>query len=318
MNILITGSTGLVGSALVPALAAKGHHVQRLVRSKTHTPGGKAHWHPESGAIDISALEDLDAVVHLAGENIAGRRWSAAQKQRILDSRVKGTHLLCEALAKLQHKPKVLVCAAAIGYYGERGSEILTEKSAEGTGFLAEVCRRWETAADPARRAGIRVVHLRFGVILSAQGGALAKMLPPFRLGLGGRIGSGAQYMSWIALDDAIGAIQHALANDTIEGPVNAVAPHPVTNLEFTKALGRALHRPVIFPMPAFAARLAFGEMADEILLMSQRVLPEKLLGSDFEFQFPAIAAAFEKETKARTRRKNRSGNGHVLSSTLE
>jgi uncharacterized protein (TIGR01777 family) len=231
-------------------------------------------------------LEGLDAVVHLAGENIAARRWNAEQKARIRDSRVLGTKLLSDNLAKLRQPPRVLVSASAIGFYGDRGDEELTEASAGGTGFLAEVCKEWEAATDGVQKAGISVVHLRLGVVLSPKGGALAKMLTPFRLGLGGRIGSGRQWMSWITLDDVVGCIVHALASDSLHGPVNAVTPYPVTNYVFTKTLGRVLWRPTVFPMPSFMARLAFGEMADELLLASTRVFPQALVASNYCFLY--------------------------------
>jgi hypothetical protein len=230
--------------------------------------------------------------VHLAGENIAAGRWTVEKKARIRDSRVKGTKTLCEALAQLSQPPKVLVSASAIGYYGDRGAELLWENSALGTGFLAEVCQAWEEATRPAMEKGIRVVLLRIGVVLSPAGGALAKMLLPFKLGLGGIIGSGKQYMSWIALDDVVGTIDHVLITDTLQGPVNAVAPHPVTNSEFTKTLRRVLRRPTLFPMPAFAARLAFGEMADELLLASTRVEPKRLIATEYRFRYPELEDA--------------------------
>lgn len=281
-KIAITGSTGLVGSALVPFLATGGHHVTRIVRSSTAE--ADAVWDPITAQIDSARLEGLDVVVHLAGENIAARRWNAEQKARIRDSRVQRTRYLCETLARLRRPPPVLVCASGIGFYGNRGDEELNETSAPGEGFLPNVCREWEDAAKAAKEAGIRVVHLRFGIVLSPKGGALAKMLTPFRLGLGGRIGNGRQWMSWIALDDAIGAIYHAMVNENLSGPVNAVAPHPVTNREFTKTLGRVLWRPAIFPMPAFMARLVFSEMANDLLLGSTRVQPVKLLQSGYHF----------------------------------
>jgi uncharacterized protein (TIGR01777 family) len=237
-------------------------------------------------------LEGLDAVVHLAGENIAARRWNAAQKARIRDSRVQSTKLLCETLAWLKYPPRVLVSASAIGFYGNRGDEELSEASPAGTGFLAEVCREWEAATEFAVGAGIRVVHLRFGVILSPRGGALATMLPPFRFGMGGRLGNGRQWMSWISLDDAVGSIYHALGSDRMRGPANAVSPNPVSNLEFTKTLGKVLGRPTIFPLPGFMARLAFGEMADALLLASTKVLPRALLDSDYSFLHPNLDGA--------------------------
>ncbi|HZZ79036.1 MAG TPA: TIGR01777 family oxidoreductase [Gemmataceae bacterium] len=290
MRIAITGSTGLVGSALVPFLTSGGHEVVPIVRNRTS--GEDVSWTPEAGLIDAERLEGLDAVVHLAGENIAARRWNAAQKARIRDSRIQGTKVLCEALARLRRPPRVLVSASAIGFYGNRGDEELTEASASGTGFLPEVCREWEAATVAAEKAGIRVVHLRFGIILSPKGGALAQMLTPFRLGVGGRLGNGRQAMSWIALDDVVGTIYHGLATETLRGPVNTVAPKPVTNLEFTKTLGRVLGRPTMFPVPGFLARLAFGEMANDLLLASTRVVPEALLDSGYEFLYPDLEHA--------------------------
>jgi uncharacterized protein (TIGR01777 family) len=272
MNILVTGSSGLVGSALVPALTAAGHSITRLVHSKP--------W-PD--------LAGHDAVVNLAGDNIAAGRWTPEKKARIRDSRVQLTWQLAGSLAKLTPPPKVLVSASAIGYYGNRDDEVMRDESLPGLDFLAGVCCDWEAAAKPAAEAGIRVVHLRFGVILSAAGGALAKMLMPFKLGAGGIIGNGRQWMSWIALDDVVGAIQHALATESLRGPVNTVTPNPVTNREFTKTLGHVLRRPTLFPMPAFAARLAFGEMANALLLSSQHVEPAKLVGSGYKFQFPEL-----------------------------
>ena len=277
MKIAVTGSTGLVGSALVPLLTTAGHDVSRLTRP--------ALWDPDSGTIQPAALNGLDAVVHLAGENIAAGRWTSARKARIRDSRVRGTRLIADTLAKVEKPPQVLVSASAIGYYGDRANEILREDSAPGTGFLADVCRQWEAATDPATRKGIRVVHLRTGIVLSQQGGALGKMLLPFKLGVGGKIGPGTQYWSWIALDDLCSVIVHCIQAAALHGPVNAVSPLPVTNREFTKVLGRVLKRPTIFPLPAIAARLALGEMADALLLASARVEPAKLLASRFIFR---------------------------------
>lgn len=282
MKIAVTGSTGLIGADLVPFLTTGGHHVSRMVR--TTPTGSDILWNSAAATIDAERLEGLDAVVHLAGENIAARRWNVEQKARIRDSRVQGTRLLCETLARLRRPPRVLVSASAIGFYGNRGDQVLTEASAAGDGFLPEVCREWEASTRAAEQAGVRVVHLRFGIVLSPKGGALAKMLTPFRLGLGGRIGNGRQWMSWISLDDVVGSIYHALTTETLSGPVNAVAPSPVTNREFTKTLGRVLWRPTIFPMPAFMARLAFGEMANDLLLGSIRVQPVKLLQTGYRF----------------------------------
>jgi len=292
MRIAISGSTGFIGSSLGSVLKAASHDIVPILRRRTSTKGASIDWDPEAGHLDPGALEGVDCVVHLAGESIAAGRWSEAKKARILASREKGTALLCGALEKTSRKPRVLVCASAIGIYGDRGDEILSEESNPGTGFLPDVCRAWEKAAGAASRSGIRVVNARIGVVLSPSGGALAKMLTPFRFGIGGRIGDGRQFMSWIALDDLLGGILHALTTDVLRGPVNFVAPHPVTNAVFTAALGRALSRPVIFPMPAFAARLAFGEMADALLLSSARVEPKRLSASGFRFRHPSIDEA--------------------------
>jgi len=293
MRILVTGASGLIGSAAVSLFKSSGGDIIRLVRSGA--PGsGTAVWNPEKGEIDKAAIEGMDAVVHLAGENIAAARWTEEQKARILNSRVNGTRLISEALAALTRPPKVFVAASAIGYYGDRDSESLDESSSAGSNFLAHVCVPWEKATEAAARAGIRVVNLRIGVVLAADGGALAKMITPFKFGLGGKIGSGRQYMSWIEIDDVVGAINHVIANESLRGPVNAVAPNPVTNAEFTATLGKVLSRPTLFPMPAFAARLAFGEMGDELLLGSTRVYPKKLQESGYKFRFnqlePALA----------------------------
>ncbi len=291
MKILVTGASGLVGSALVPLLESKGHEVLRLVRNAP-AGGREVRWDPSKGTIDAAALEGVEAAVHLAGENLAEGRWTDEKKRRIRESRVKGTRLISETLAGLARKPEVLVSASAVGFYGSRGDEVLTERSSAGDDFLAQVCREWEEATAAAEGAGLRVVHLRFGVILSGEGGALKKMLTPFKLGVGGKLGSGEQYISWVTLDDAVGAIEHALSDKSLSGPVNAVAPRPVTNKEFTKALGSALSRPTFFSVPAFAARLAFGEMADATLLSSQRAEPARLTESGFVFKYPEIEGA--------------------------
>jgi len=291
MNVLVSGATGLVGSALLPALTERGHVARRLSRG-----GGDEHdlsWRPERGEIDEARLGGFDAVVHLAGESIAKGRWTEDKKARIRDSRRVGTRLLCDALARSKPLPKVLVSASAVGFYGNRGDAWLDEESALGAGFLAEVCREWEAATRPAIEAGIRVVHARFGFILSRHGGGLAQMLPPFRAGVGGKIGSGEQYVSWIAIEDLVGAILHALASESLRGPVNFVGPAPVTNRDFVKSLGRVLKRPTFVPMPTFAARIAFGEMADELLLSSQRVAPRRLLASGYQFQCPDLDGTF-------------------------
>ena len=292
LHVVVSGSTGLVGSALVPFLTTGGHRVTRLVRSQPQPRTGEIRWDPIAGSIETAGLEGVDAVVHLAGENIAGGRWTAETKARIKESRARGTRLLCEGLARLRQPPKVVVCASAIGYYGDRAATTVDEDSTAGTGFLADVCRAWEAATAPASDAGIRVVHLRFGVVLTAAGGALAKLLPPFQVGVGGRLGSGAQYMSWIGIDDVLGAILHSIRTEALRGAVNAVAPGPVTNLEFTKTLGRVLSRPTLFPVPAAAVRLAFGEMADEMLLASTRVAPSRLAATDYTFRYSDLEAA--------------------------
>ena len=291
MKILVTGSTGLVGSAVVAFLTTGGHQVLRLVRGKARNADDVV-WDPAVETIESEKLDGLDAVVHLAGENIATGRWNAAKKTKIRDSRVNGTRFLSNTLAKLISKPRAFVCASAIGFYGDRGDEVMTESSPPGTSFLCEVCRDWEAAAETARQAGIRVVNLRIGVVLTPHGGALEKMLLPFKLCAGGVIGSGKQYMSWIAIDDVVGAIHHALTCDALSGSVNAVAPDAVTNRAFTKTLGSVLHRPTIFPMPAFAAKLAFGEMGDELLLASTRVTPQRLVESGYQFRCPKLDGA--------------------------
>lgn len=291
MHVAVSGSRGLVGSVLVPFLTTGGHRVTRLVRGTAAGPGETA-WDPVRGLLDASRLDGVDAVVHLAGENIAAGRWTPARKAEIRRSRVDGTRTLCEALARLPHPPSVFVSASAVGFYGDRGDEILTEESGPGTGFLADVCREWEAATERVSRAGIRVVNLRFGMILSPRGGALQKLLLPFRLGLGGRIGDGRQYTSWIAVDDAVGAIHHALCEASVRGPVNAVAPRPVNNADFTRTLARVLRRPAWLPVPAFAARLAFGEMADALLLAGARVMPARLQASGYRFRFADLESA--------------------------
>jgi uncharacterized protein len=283
MKVVVTGSSGLVGQALVSFLQAQGCEVARLVRTAPKAERKEIFWNPDTGQIDSQSLEGFDAVVHLAGENLATGRWTKAKKQRIRNSRVLGTKLLSETLATLDRPPAVMVSASAVGYYGSRGTERLTEQSAAGTGFLAGVCQEWEQATRPAEEIGVRVIHSRFGVILSAQGGALAKMLTPFKLGLGGVLGSGDQYWSWIALEDTVRGIWHGLTSE-LSGPVNFVSPHPVTNREFTRSLGKSLRRPTIMTVPRFALRLAFGEMAEEALLASTRVEPTKLLSTSFDF----------------------------------
>lgn len=292
MKILVSGSHGLVGSALVNSLSEDGHEVIRLVRGE-RTPGAPAiTWDPEQGQIDAPSLEGVEVVFHLAGESIASGRWTDEKKRAIRDSRVKGTRLLSETLARLSQPPSVFVSASAIGYYGNRGAEVLTEKSNPGDDFLASVCVEWEQATRPALEKGIRTVHTRFGIILDREGGALAKMLTPFRMGIGGRVGTGKQWMSWIALEDVVAGLKFLLLDKSAQGPVNFVAPRPVTNAEFTTTLGRVLARPTFFPVPAFGVRLAFGEMADALLLSSQRVEPAVLEQKGFPFYWPTLEPA--------------------------
>ena len=280
----------MIGSALSQELRGAGHRVTSLTRSPAS--GGDVGWDPSAGEIDASRLEGIDAVVHLAGESIAEGRWTAERKRRILESRRRGTGLLAETLANLSDPPRVMVGASAVGYYGDRGNELLREDSGSGDNFLAQVCRVWEGAADPAREAGIRVVHTRFGIVLSPRGGALGTTLPIFKLGGGGRIGSGRQYWSWVALDDVVGTIIHALQNDAVDGPVNVGSPNPLTNAEYTKVLGKMLNRPTVFPLPAAAARLMLGEIADELLLPSARMEPAKLKETGYEFRYPELEGA--------------------------
>jgi uncharacterized protein (TIGR01777 family) len=291
-HVLVTGSGGLIGGAAVPLLTSGGHRVTRLVRGRARAERGERPWRPEEGVVDPADLEGVDAVVHLAGENIARGRWTRARKARIRDSRVGGTRLLAESLARLSRPPKVLVTASAIGYYGDRGVDCVEESSPPGRGFLPEVCAAWENATEAAQEAGIRIVHLRLGVVLSPSGGALKRMLPPFRLGAGGKLGDGRQFMSWIALDDAVGAIHHALSLPSLHGAVNAVAPHPVTNATFTRTLGRVLGRPAFLTIPAAALRLALGEMAEALLLGGAPVEPSRLRESGYAFRFPELEGA--------------------------
>jgi uncharacterized protein (TIGR01777 family) len=293
MRVLVSGSSGLIGSALLSRLSVADHSVNRLVRPGK-TPGpGDVSWDPAAQRIDLAALEGFDAVVHLAGENIAAGRWTPARKQRIRDSRAKSTRLLAEALAALARPPRALVAASAIGFYGDRGDEALTEESPAGSGFLPEVCQEWEAATAAAQKR-IRVVNLRFGMVLAADGGALRVMVLPSKLGLGGPLGSGRQWVSWIARDDLLGIIQHAIAGERLQGPVNVVTPEPVTNRDFSRALGRVLHRPAIMPVPAFALRLTLGEMADGLLLASARVSPAKLAASGYRFLHPRLDSALQ------------------------
>jgi uncharacterized protein (TIGR01777 family) len=291
MKILISGSSGFVGSALTKSLQTKGYHVHRLIRPPHIAHKNDILWNPVEGYIDKSKITDFEVVIHLSGENIAAR-WTKAKKKRIYESRVLSTKLLVEALAKLPTSPKVFICASAVGYYGNRADEILTEQSACGEGFLADLCRDWEEAAETASSAGIRTVHLRLGMILHPTGGALKKMLPMFKLGLAGPIGDGTQYWSWITLEDTIGAVEHILQNPSIAGPVNIVSPNPVTNKEFTKTLAHILKRPAFLPAPKLLLKFAFGQFAQQTLLASTRVKPEKLMQTDFHFNHPELKQA--------------------------
>jgi len=292
MKILISGASGLVGGALVRPLRADGHAVARLVRPGGTAADGDVRWDPGAARIDAAAMEGVDAVVHLSGASIADGRWTTARKAELRSSRVDSTRVLVGAIARMRKKPRVLVCASATGYYGDRGDEVLTEASEPGTDYLALLARDWEAEAMRASAAGIRTVMLRFGLILDAKGGALPKMLLPFRLGVGGRIGSGRQWMPWIALEDATGVARTAIADERWEGPVNTVAPNPVTNSEFTRIVARVLRRPAIFRLPAFAFHAMLGEMAQPLLLASTRAVPEKLIKMGYAFRLPELEPA--------------------------
>ncbi|HBB96833.1 MAG TPA: TIGR01777 family protein [Blastocatellia bacterium] len=293
MKIAIAGGSGLVGSALIPILQSHGNQITRLVRSSPKP--GEIEWHPNQDKVSALSLEGFETIINLAGENIAGGRWTDDQKRKIRDSRMNGTHLLSEAIAQMKSKPRVFICASATGIYGDRDDETLDEQSESGGGFLAGVCREWEQATEPASKAGVRVVNLRMGPILARDGGMLSKLLTPFKMGMGGKVGSGKQYISWVALEDAVNAIKLAIDDESIRGPINIVSPNPVTNEEFTKTLGHVLNRPTALAMPAFAARLAFGEMADEMLLASQKVMPKRLIQAGFQFQYPTLESAMRK-----------------------
>lgn len=292
MEILITGSSGLIGSALIPLLEGEGHQILRLVRHKKVAGEDVAVWDPEAGKLETSSLEQTDAVIHLAGENVGAAHWTKERKKRIRKSRIRGTQLLSESLSRLAVPPRVLVSASAVGFYGSRGDEVLTEESPPGSDFLAELCKEWEVATEPARQKGIRVVNLRIGMVLSGKGGALTSMLPTFKMGAGGKIGDGRQFVSWIAVDDLACAIAHSVVHESLSGPVNAVSPNPVRNVELTRTLGKVLGRPTFLSMPQSIIRLIFGEMADALLLASQRVQPTRLLDTGFTFQFPEVEAA--------------------------
>lgn len=291
MRVLLTGSTGLIGSALVTALEGSGHTATRLVR---RSPGaGEVQWDPSAGTIDAAGLEGHDAAVHLAGEGVAEHRWTAAQKARVKGSRTAGTGLLATALAGLAQPPAVLVSGSAIGYYGARGDDVIDEEEPNGHDFLAEVCREWEAAAEPARVAGIRTAHIRTGIVLAPKGGALARQLPIFKMGAGGPLAGGSQWVSWISIDDEVRAIIHIIETESVRGPVNLTGPTPVRNREFAKALGRAVHRPALLPVPRVALWAVLGRELTSNLLASQRVVPAALQASGFEFRHPTIDAAF-------------------------
>lgn len=294
LRVAVTGASGFIGSALVPALLAQGHHVVRLTR--TSAPRHETVvWDPARGQLDPAALSDIDAVVHLAGARV-DERWTVAHKRDILASRVDGTSVLARVIATLRPAPRVFVSASAIGFYGDRGDDPVDEQTPAGTGFLAQVARAWEDAAAPARDAGIRTVHPRFGIVLGRGGGALSKLLPVFELGAGGKIAHGTQWMSWIARDDVVRALCFVIAADAMQGPINVTAPNPVTNADFAKALGHVLHRPAMATIPAFALRLMYGELADEALLAGQRVFPRALQAAGFSFLYPKVEDAFRHE----------------------
>jgi len=300
-RLAVTGATGFLGSAVVRFLTAAGYSIVRITRSPSGKGTDAVSWDPDRDQLDGTRLEGLDGVVHLAGESIA-QRWTPSARRRILDSRVRGTALLARTLAALDRPPSVLVSASAVGYYGDRGGEEMTEASSPGKGFLSEVTRAWEEAASPANRAGIRVVHPRFGMVLGSGGGALARLLPVFKLGLGGKLGSGRQWMSWVALADAVRVVDHLLHESMLSGAVNVVAPQAVTNALFTTTLGRVLRRPAIFTVPGAALRLVYGQMADETLLSGQRVSPLRLVDSGFIFRHPELEGALRAELDARVR----------------
>ncbi|HTS12363.1 MAG TPA: TIGR01777 family oxidoreductase [Candidatus Limnocylindrales bacterium] len=292
MKILISGASGLVGTAATEALRADGHTVAHLVRPGGKVEPGNVPWDPNGAYVDLAAMEGADAVIHLSGASIGGGRWTHKRKNLLRSSRLGTTRVLVDALAQMKRKPRVFLAASAIGYYGSRGDEVLTEASSNGTDFLAQLTRDWEVESLRAESAGIRTVLLRFGVILSMRGGALPRMITPFKFGAGGRLGSGRQWMSWVALEDVMGVMRAALADERYRGAVNVVAPNPVQNADFTRGLGSAVRRPALFPAPAFALRIVLGEMADELLLVSQRVKPAKLTAAGFQFRYAELQDA--------------------------
>ena len=297
MKILITGASGLIGKALQNSFAEKGHDLLLAGRSEPRA-ANQIQWTIESGFADPRRLEGIDAFIHLAGENISALRWTDEKKRAIRDSRVVGTRSVVDAIGNLKQKPKVFIAGSATGYYGDRGDEVMTENDGPGDTFLSEVCKAWEAESRRAEDLGVRSVLLRTGIVLSKDGGALAEMLTPFKLGVGGVVGSGRQWMSWISLEDVVGAINFALENDELSGPINIVAPNPVTNKEFTRTLGEVIHRPTILPLPQFAVKLAFGEMGDALLLDSTRVAPERLTNSGFKFKFEKLKLAVQNALK--------------------
>ena len=292
MKVAVTGSSGLIGTSLVSFLSKKDIVVSKILRENPEDDD--ISWKPEDGDWNSAFTGGVDGIVHLAGESVASGKWTRKKKEKIRNSRIEGTKRLCEHILKLPTPPSVLVCASAIGYYGNRGVEFLNEGSPRGSGFLPDVCLGWEEATESVSKAGIRVVNVRFGIVLSKDGGALAKMMTPFKIGMGGKIGSGTQYMSWIAMDDVTSAIYHTLITESLKGPVNVTAPNPVTNKEFTTTLGEVLKRPAVVPIPAFAAKLAFGEMANDLLLASTKVAPKRLSDSGYKFQYPELENALK------------------------
>lgn len=295
LRIIMSGASGLIGRTLTAFLTCAGHKVEALVRRPPKLESSEIFWDSHRQELDKASIESADVMIHLAGENIGAGRWTPERKETIRKSRVEGTRFLAESLAALKHPPKLFLSASAVGFYGNRGDETLTEESPAGEGFLPETCRAWEEASAPARDAGIRVVNVRTGIVLSRAGGALAKMLPPFQMGLGGVIGAGDQWMSWISMEDLVGLFHHLIHSD-LSGPVNASAPWPVTNAAFTKILGKVLRRPTIFPLPAFVVRALFGEMGEALLLEGQRVKPAKLEAAGFRFLHPDLGSALKWE----------------------
>lgn len=295
---VISGANGLVGTELSAHLQEHGYAVVPMIRPQSRWEGEALRWEPSKKEIDLHGLNGVDTVVHLSGESIANGRWTNAKKQRIRSSRVDVTRFLAQSLCRLDQPPKTLICASAVGYYGDRGEEVLDESSAPGRGFLPDVCQEWEAAANPARQAGIRVVHLRFGVILSSKGGALKQMLTPFRIGVAGVLGNGKQYMSWVSMTDTIHIIRYCIENTNLEGAINVTSPNPVTNYEFTKTLGAVLSRPTLIPAPAIGLKLVLGEMADALLLASTCAIPKKLLEAGYHFHFTHLREALKTELR--------------------